>query len=201
MSDLSLEPHPGLSAGWWRERTWWRGERCFRAIREEDLEHLRQWRNDQQDVLRQQRPLTVEHQRRWFAEVVCPSYEVGQPPALLVTVELEGNPIGYGGLTNIDWVSRRGELSFLAATERAADPDRYIADFSIFLDWAITTAFDDLDFNRVFTETWLFRTDHIACLERAGMRHEGTMRQHVAKDGTVYDALLHGILRTDPRTP
>jgi RimJ/RimL family protein N-acetyltransferase len=201
MSELSLEPHPGLSAGWWREQTWQRGDRCFRAIREEDLEDLRQWRNAQQHVLRQQRPLSVEHQRHWFADVVRPSYEVDQPSALLVTVELAGSPIGYGGLTNIDWVSRRGELSFLAATERAKDPDRYAADFSGFLDWVVTTAFDELQFHRLFTETWSFRSAHISCLERAGMRHEGTMRQHVAKDGTVYDALLHGILRTDPRTP
>jgi RimJ/RimL family protein N-acetyltransferase len=51
----------------------------------------------------------------------------------------------------------------------------------------------------VFTETWSFRTAHIKILERAGLQCEGRMREHVTKEGVRYDALLHGILRTDPR--
>jgi RimJ/RimL family protein N-acetyltransferase len=201
MSEPITEQQLRLPLEWWHGREWRRGERRYRPIRTDDLDHLMRWRNDQQDVLRQQQPLTPEHQRRWYDDVVAPSYEAAQPPAMLVVVEFDGRPIGYGGLTNIEWVSRRGELSFLAATERAADEDIYREDFAEFLGWVFATAFDELDFHRLFTETWAIRTVHIEVLERAGMVREGTMRQHVVKDGTIYDALLHGVLRTDPRIP
>lgn len=197
MPEVTREPHPGLPAGWMIGRVWRRGDRQYRAIEPGDLEYLRTWRNAQQVVLRQQQPLTPEHQEAWFRDVVAPSYRAPKPSALLVTVVQDGEPRAYGGLTNMEWVSRRAELSFLAASDRAADLPAYEDDFGDFLVWALAAAFEELDFNRVFTETWSFRVEHLGVLERAGMRKEGVMRQHVVKEGVAYDAVLHGITRQE----
>ena len=43
--------------------------------------------------------------------------------------------LSNGGLTNIEWISHRAELSFLAATERAEDPEAYALEFARFLRW------------------------------------------------------------------
>lgn len=197
MSERSVSPHPGVEPGWMLGQRWEVDGAIARAIVESDLDHLRRWRNDQQDVLRQQKPLTDDHQLHWFRSVVEPSYASERfPTALLVVVEEDGRPTSYGGLTNIEWVSRRGEVSFLAATERTRAP-RYAAEITRFLSWLFDFTFETISFNRLFAETWEFRHDHIALLEQAGMTNEGRLRQHVAKDGLLHDALIHGILAGD----
>lgn len=200
MTDRECEPHPGLDPRWLPEQRWRSGRRTFRAIDVPDLEFLRTWRNDQQSVLRQQEPLTPDHQERWFRNVVEPSYSERWPSALLVVATEEGEPVSYGGLTNIEWTSRRAELSFLAATDRATDSRLYRDEFTLFLRWVIEMTFDELQLHRLFTETWEFRHEHIGVLERCGFHVEGTMRDHVVKDGQFHDALLHGLLAGDRRT-
>ncbi|MEO1062026.1 MAG: GNAT family protein [Actinomycetota bacterium] len=194
-----LGPHPGLTPGWFVARSWTHGDRHLRPLARADLGALMRWRNEQQAVLRQQEPLTIEHQERWFRDVVEPSYCQTHPRALQV-VALDDGPVAYGGLTNIEWVSRRAELSFLAATERVEPHERYAGELRRFLEWTASFCFDELGFNRLFTETWDFREDHIAVLEEFGFVREGRMRQHVAKEGRVHDAVLHGLLAEDWRT-
>lgn len=200
MFEVNLEPHPGVEPGWMIDNTWKMTRGMVRAITRSDLEHLRRWRNDQQSVLRQQRGLTLEEQELWYDSVVLPSYRSQQfPNVLLVAVERDGALTSYGGLTNIDWVSRRGEVSFLAASELAADYETYADEISGFLEWLMHFTFEELSFHRLFTETWAFRAEHIALLEAAGMHPEGRLRQHVAKGGILHDALLHGILAPEWR--
>ena len=199
LSDDRLDPHAGLEPGWFAKQTWHHGDRTYRPVDESDLAELMRWRNEQQAVLRQQEPLTAAHQERWFRDVVTPSYQQVQPRALQV-VALDGDRrVAYGGLTNIEWVSRRAELSFLVATELTEPLDRYADEFRRFLAWTATFCFDELGFNRIFTETWDFRDDHMAVLEGFGFVLEGRMRRHVAKDGQAHDALLHGLLARDRR--
>ena len=198
MSERSVLAHPGIEPGWMLDHQWELDGATVRAIGETDLDHLRRWRNEQQEVLRQQAPLSREHQLNWFRSIVEPCYASERfPAALLVVVEEDGEPTSYGGLTNIEWVSRRGEVSFLAASERARAPRRYAAEITRFLSWLFDFTFETISFNRLFTETWEFRHHHIELLERAGMTKEGRLRQHVAKDGLLHDALIHGILAGD----
>jgi len=186
MAGLSWEVHNG----------------SVRPIVESDIEHIRRWRNDQQNVLRQQLPISQDHQLAWFSNVVAPSYTSERfPSAILIVMESNGTAQSYGGLTNIEWQSRRAELSFLAETSRARDACRYREEMNRFLEWVFGFAFDELALNRLFSETWEFRYDHIEVLESAGMTEEGRLREHVAKNGTLHDAVLHGILAADRSAP
>lgn len=196
----ALTPNEGILAGWFLDRSWEVDDRIYRPIDESDLPELMRWRNEQQSVLRQQEELTVEHQQRWFAEVVEPSYQQIRPRSLQVIALSGPTRVSYGGLTNIEWVSRRAELSFLVATEQTQPFERYAAEFRRFLDWTAAFAFDELGLNRIFTETWDFRDEHIGILESFGFVREGRLRQHVAKDGHTHDALLHGLLAKDWRS-
>jgi len=120
-----------------------------------------------------------------------------EPEEALVMFEHGGNLLGYGGLVNIDWTSLRGEVSYLAATDRARDLTVYVADFARFLRWVEVFAFADLHLKRIHTETWEFRTTHLQVLEEHGFQLEGRLRRHIIKDGVAHDALLHGLLSTD----
>ncbi|MDA2988825.1 MAG: GNAT family protein [Actinomycetota bacterium] len=196
----ALTPHEGLQPGWFSGRSWVPGDRTYRPIDESDLPELMRWRNEQQVVLRQQEELTLAHQRRWFTDVVEPSYQQIRPRSLQVIALNGATRVSYGGLTNIEWVSRRAELSFLAATELAQSFERYAAELQRFLAWTAAFAFGELGFNRIFTETWDFRDKHIEILEGFGFVLEGRLRHHVAKGGRAHDALLHGLLAKDWRS-
>ena len=169
-------------------------------LRRSDAEPLRQFRNDQIDVLRQSEPITAEQQKRWFNEVVVPAQRAAQPPMMLVSIlDPEDRFIGYGGLTNLDCDARRAEVSFLVAPDRAADPDVYRQDMEAFLRFLSGWAFGELGLNRLFTETYAFRDAHIAILERAGFSSEGRLREHVTIGGKPTDSIVHGLLAADWR--
>ncbi|UJF33199.1 GNAT family N-acetyltransferase [Paenibacillus hexagrammi] len=164
-------------------------------LREQDIFHIKQWRNEQITVLRQKRLLTNEDQLRYYRNAVSPTFEVEQPSIVLFSYLLQNDCIGYGGLTNIDWESKRAEISFLLNTKRISDPDIYKKDFQSFLTLMKKVAFDELRWNRLFTETYDIRPHHIRILEESGFQFEGRMRQHVLIDGDWVDSLLHGCLK------
>jgi RimJ/RimL family protein N-acetyltransferase len=163
--------------------------------REEDKFLIMQWRNEQMDVLRQNRPLTEADQERYYHEVVVPSFSADRPRIILFSYLRYESCIGYGGLTNIDWDSRRAEISFLVNTDRTRDHAVYKEDFAAFLHLMKQAAFGTLQFNRLFTETFDIRPHHIRILEENGFRLEGRMRQHVIIQGQPVDSLIHGCLK------
>ena len=167
-------------------------------LRRRDIYDIKRWRNDQIDILRQQEPLTDDGQRRYYDEVVSVDGRSKRPRQILFSF-LEGRDrcIGYGGLTNIDWVARRAELAFLLANDRNADVDRFKGDFRRFLGLVTTVCFDSLGLNRLFAETFDIRPYVIEVLEELGFRAEGRMREHVMIAGRPVDSLLHGLVRRD----
>jgi RimJ/RimL family protein N-acetyltransferase len=169
-------------------------------LRRVDIEPLRQFRNEQIDVLRQAEPISPEQQERWFEEAVVPTQEDPQPPQLLVSIldEHEGF-VGYGGLTNIDWRSRRAEISFLLDPERAGDEEVYRRDTASFLAFLADWAFGELGLNRLFAESYAFRQFHIGLLEEAGYRLEGRLREHVLVRDGLEDSVVHGLLAAEWR--
>lgn len=172
----------------------------FRRLRQDDLMKLLDWRNSQQSVLRQQSSLTPADQAQWWREHVLPSYASSQPRLFLLALDRGDGISSYGGLTNIDWVSRRAEVSFLAEPQIVKSPALYRREFLDSLLMYFDLAFSELELHRLFTETWSFRRSHIDLLESVGFQQEGVLRQHVVKDGQFFDAVIHGLLAQDWRT-
>lgn len=170
------------------------GKYALRVVQEADVELIRQWRNDQLDVLRQSAPISREQQKAYFQENIWPSMKKDRPCNILMTLLEEGKPIGYGGLVHIAWEHRRAEVSFLLDAIYAPDPQAYSRHFSNYLAMIKTLGFSVLNFNRLYAETYAFRHQHIQILESSGFRLEGRMRQHVIIDGNRVDSLIHGAL-------
>ncbi len=165
------------------------------ALRFEDMPAIKNWRNEQIHVLRQNKVLTDEDQARYYEQVVNPTLTMPQPPIMLFSFFCKGTLVGYGGLTNIDWTSRRAEISFLVATDRTLDEILYASDFRNFLRLMKQVAFRELKLNRLFTETYDIRPKHVAILEAEGFEFEGRMKQHVRIEGRYVDSLVHGCLK------
>ena len=170
-------------------------------IRYDDREPIRAWRNAQLAVLRQAQPLTADQQEAYFQRVVLPLFEQEKPGQLLFSLLHHDELIAYGGLVHISWPDLRAEVSFLVDPTRAAEPATYRQDFLAHLRLLGQAAFEGLNFNRLFTETYDIRPAHVAILEEAGFRLEGRLRQHIQlAPGTFTDSLMHGQLATDYAT-
>jgi len=174
-------------------------EREIRPVQDTDIEAIRLWRNAQINVLRQNRPITMEEQVAYYEQQIWPTMTQPQPENLLVAYLKERQLIGYGGLVHIQWEHRRAEVSFLVDPNRAGNDIIYHEDYLIFLMLLKQLAFNDLGFNRIFAETYAIRHTHIAVLEAAGFRFEGAMKQHVIINSQPVDSILHGCLRSYER--
>lgn len=163
------------------------------SIREQDMESIRQWRNAQILILRQQIPISALQQQIYYQEQIRPSLEQEQPKQILFSFLMHDRLIGYGGLTYIDWIARRGEVSFLLNPEI----DGYADQFFNFLGILTRIAFKTLKFHRLFAETFAFRSEHITVLELAGFILEGRLRDHIFKEGRWHDSLIHGLLEKE----
>ncbi|GKU76809.1 GNAT family N-acetyltransferase [Paenibacillus sp. L3-i20] len=166
-------------------------------LRSEDVLFIKQWRNEQMDVLRQKKWITDEDQLNYYSKVVVPTFTEEEPRMMLFSYMSNGSLIGYGGLTNIDWDNKRAEISYLVNTNRSYESNKeiYINDFGSFLEIIKYISFHEIGLNRLYTETFNIRELHISILEKHGFKYEGAMRQHVNINGNFVDSLLHGCLR------
>lgn len=164
------------------------------SIRKEDIFKIKEWRNNQMDVLRQSKELTDKDQLNYYNNIVFPEFHKDNPTQILLSFLFKGICIGYGGLTNIDWASKRAEVSFLLDDKRILDEVLYKTDFSVFIKLLKDIAFNELSLNRLFTETFDIRPLHISLLEENGFIFEGRMKEHVCIQGEFVDSLIHGCL-------
>lgn len=155
---------------------------------------IKKWRNEQIEILRQNIPLTDNDQQNYYSKIIKPAIIAEKPKIIIFSFMNKGKCIGYGGLTNIDWFSKRAELSFLAETKRSKNLKLYKRDFYVFLNLIMNVSFNELGLNRVYTETFDIRPFHIKILEKFGFKLEGRMKKHAFVNNSFFDSLIHGYL-------
>ena len=165
------------------------------SLREQDIYKIKDWRNAQMDVLRQNKKLTDNDQEIYFKQAILPTFSQNYPKQILFSFLKSKKCIGYGGLTNIDWESKRGEMSFLVDKELTKNDEIYTNLFISYIKLLKIVTFEELKFNRLFTETFDIRPLHISILETCGFHFEGKMKQHVLINDKFVDSLIHGFLK------
>jgi RimJ/RimL family protein N-acetyltransferase len=175
------------------------GSMSISAIQPEHIESIRVWRNEQMDVLRQAHPISPDEQVAYFDRMIWPDMDSATPRQILVSILLNGEFVGYGGIVHLSWTDLRGEVSFLIKTDLMKSPATVDRLFSDYLTLIKQLAFRDLGLRRLSTETFAHRTDIIPLLERNGFVREGRMREHVLVNGVPTDSLIHGCLSHDER--
>ncbi len=106
---------------------------CLISLREEDIELIRIWRNEQIPVLRQKKVITKNEQYEYFLKTIMPSFITKEPECILFSFIIDQKCIGYGGFVNIDWTNQKSEISFLLDTNRVKKLEIYQKEFEIFL--------------------------------------------------------------------
>lgn len=164
-------------------------------LKKEHLSKLKEWRNAQMKVLRQHKPLTDSHQKKWFAGLKKDKNQAlfalmtGIPPKL--------NFSGYCGITNIDYRNKIGEISFLVNPKRVSQKETYKKDFLAVLNMLCKYSFEELGLNKVFTETFDFRKYHSEILEDFGFCKEGELREQYFDKDKYFNSLIHSVLLSE----
>ena len=80
----------------------------------EDCQQVRLWRNQAMSTLRTSHQLTEEIQRKFYDDVIC---NPGSPHRYwsVIIKDQEPSLMGFGGITNIQWENRLGEISLIIA--------------------------------------------------------------------------------------
>ena len=124
-------------------------EFTLQPIRDEDKFSIMSWRNDQLYHLRQEKPLSVSDQEHYFNTVVSDLFTKSQPNQILFSFDKDSEFIAYGGLVHIDWITKSAEISFVMDTQLESS---FFVDFwTSFLILMEEVAFDELNFNKIFT--------------------------------------------------
>lgn len=172
-------------------------DRCLSPLERDYLPKLKEWRNAQVRVLRQFKPLTDFHQERWYSHLKEDKNQAlfalmtGTPPELSL--------IGYSGIVHIDYKNRRGELSFLVDPTRAEKKEVYKRDFLASLNMLCRYGFEELNLNKLYSETFEFRQDHIKMLKEFGFHTDGILRQHHFTGGNYYNSVFQSMLLSEWR--
>jgi len=166
-------------------------------LRKKDIRSIKDWRNEQIDILRQKNILTSKEQTDYYNKVIKKSFSKKFPEMIIFSFMLDNNCIGYGGFVNIDWDSRRAEVSFLTKTYRSNNKNMYKKDFQAFLKLIIPLAFNEIVFNKLLTETFDIRPTTLDILEKVGFGLEGRLKNHIRIKNSNVDSILHGYFRED----
>lgn len=168
-----------------------------KAINREDIEFIRVCRNSQKNILRQSKDISKKMQINYFEKIVWPQLALDKPSMILLSLFCKNKIIGYGGLVNISWDNKRAEISYIVNNDINENKISYKSCMNNFLCLIKKIAFINLSINRIYTETFDIRPEHISILENNGFQLEGRMKSHVIIDNKEIDSIIHGYLKSN----
>lgn len=162
-------------------------------IRMDDRETIRQWRNEQIDILRQKNPLSTQEQENYFEQTVAPLFDMLQPPQLLFSFLFAGQLIGYGGLVHINWEDQHAEISFLLETSRTKNIAVFQQEWTVYLHLIRQVAFHALSFKKIYTYAYDLRPHLTTTLLANEFIEEARLKRHICINGHWIDILIHAL--------
>lgn len=114
------------------------------------------------------------------------------PMGVYLLIDSDDGPMGILSLQNISWRNRSCSLDLYIRKECRS---RAVAALSFFR--AMEYAFDELNMHRVAAYIYSFNTPSWRLMEFSGAKRELTLKNHVARDGKLYDLYAYGMLRPE----
>lgn len=111
---------------------------------------------------------------------------------LLIDSE-EWGPVGLLSLQNISWRNRSCCADLYIGRKELRN--HMVAAISFYR--AIDYCFNELNLHRVTAYIYAFNEPSWKIMEKTGAKRELTFREHVSRDGTLYDVYGYGLLREE----
>ncbi len=164
------------------------------TIQKKEIEIIRIWRNKNIQILRQKKIINKIQQLSYFKNEIWPDMKKKQPNNILFSFKKNNEMIGYGGFVHISWENNRSEISFLLNNSITIDKN-YIKNFHIFLKIIKKIAFINLNFKKIYTETFEKRKKHIKALESFGFKKEGYLKNQYFFNKRYINTILHSYIK------
>lgn len=157
----------------------------LKKIKHDNLEKIMNWRMDPQvtKYMYTDPKLTLKNQFEWYERIQ------NSPKEKYWMIVIDDTPIGVLSLTDIDVKNRRcswayyiGDTSF-RGRGIAKTLECNIYDY----------VFETLKLNKLCCEVFTFNDKVISLHEKFGSEVEGTLKQHIYKNGEFYDIVRMGI--------
>jgi RimJ/RimL family protein N-acetyltransferase len=163
----------------------------LRAVEENDLELLRDWRNlpHFRKNFREVRELNLSNQKKWFEKLNNTSSDF-----MFTIVKLDNNePVGACGLLYINWIIRSADFSFyIGHQEEYLDDKGYGGEAARLL---IDYGFNILNLNKIWMELYEFDDKKLNFfIGEMGFVKEGKLRQNCFYQGKFYDSYIISLL-------
>lgn len=158
-------------------------------LRYEDRLDILKWRNEQIYHLRQNKPLTVEDQEKYFNTAVDPLFSQEQPNQILFSYLENGKCIGYGGLVHINWIDKNAEISFIMNT--TLEKDNFRKHWGFYLELIEKIAFQELKFHKIFVYAFNLRPHLYKALEGSGYIEDARLKEHCFFNNKFIDVLIY----------
>jgi RimJ/RimL family protein N-acetyltransferase len=170
-----------------------KGKFSIVPIRYEDRLDIMKWRNEQIYHLRQDKPLTIDDQEKYFTSIVAPLFNNEKPSQILFSFLEEEKCIGYGGLVHINWIDKNAEISFIIET--ALEKDYFQLHWVTFLGLIEQLAFEQLDLHKVFVYAFDLRPHLYIALEAAEYKKEAVLTEHSFSQGSFIDVVIYSKIK------
>jgi len=158
-------------------------------IRFSDKFLIMKWRNEQIDILRQEKPLTKKDQLIYFDNVILNLFDQDYPTQLLFSF-LDGEKcLGYGGLVNINWNDKNAEISFIMDTKLEYLSFSFY--WKIFLNLIEQLAFREIKLHKIFTYAYDLRPNLYTLLEEKNYNKEAILKEHYFYKSEYKDVVIH----------
>ena len=177
-----------------KEKTFKNGKYTIEAVLPEHIEKIRQWRNEQIDVIRQSKPITKEEQIVYYEKHIWSELKYDKPKQILLSFLSNNELIGYGGLVHISWEHLRAEISFICNPRIFGQDQLYRICFIKFLEMIKDLSFNSLGLKRLFTETFSFRKEQLSVLIDFGMEIEGVLKSSYKINGKYCDSVIQSVI-------
>ena len=168
----------------------------YSSMKKEYLSKLKDWRNSQRNILRQEKLLTDADQKEWFKRI-----NNDDTQAIFAISELNREStykfIGYCGIVNINYRNSAGEVSFLVDPSRAGIQALYREDFLSALYMLCCYGFENFNLRKLYAETYMFREYHIKILEEFGFKPGKILKERKFVNGEYWDSIIHSVLRDE----
>jgi RimJ/RimL family protein N-acetyltransferase len=167
------------------------GERVrLRPIEREDLPRFVAWFRDPEvrRHLSVYLPFSLAQEERWFEAHL---HKAEEGSSVLMAIDTaEGVHIGNIGLESINWKDRAAELGIVIGEKQVWDQG-YGTDA---LRTMLGVGFRQMNLHRIFLRVDADNARGIRCYQKAGLRHEGALRDAAFRDGVYLDQHIMSIL-------
>ena len=165
----------------------------FRKIRQEDLEVIKNWRNQERILKnsRDQRILTMDDQLKWFQKI---SHSESDDMYMMLEDE---TPVGLCGFGKINWQDRSAEITYYLGRQKnaAVDVTLGIEAYSFLK----KKGFEEHQLNRLYGEAFAFNEGGIKLAYHCGFKHDRVKHRSIFWNGKYWDGIIVGMTAQEYR--